>query len=272
VADLVDQGRAAHPNLTSTQLSAGGVAEFVAARAAAAQAATDPAARAADLYLAGACAVGDPAAIALLDAELPGIVRPALARLGVPRSDDEEIVQRVRIALFSPGPDGTRGITGYSGRGELRSYVRAMAVRQALRRIEREEQPSPDGDEGLALLPDRADSPELRLLKERCRAELRGAFATALAAIAPRARTLLRQHYLDGLTVDVLGRLYRVHRATAARWIDAARADVLREVRRHLRVTLELGPDALESAVALVRSQLDLSLARLLRTSSESRS
>jgi RNA polymerase sigma-70 factor, ECF subfamily len=254
----------------STQLSAGGLAEFVAERASAVYAASDPDARAADLYLAAACAAGDPAAIAHLDAQLPGIVRPALARLGAPASDDEEILQRARIALFSPGRDGKRGIAAYSGRGELRGYVRAVAVRQALRRLEREEQPSPDGDEGLALLPDQADSPELRLLKEGCRAELRAAFATALAGLAPRARTLLRQHYLDGLTVDVLGRLYRVHRATAARWVDAARADVLREVRRHLRLTLGLGPDALESAVALVRSQLDLSLARLLRHPGES--
>nr|MDQ3368351.1 transcriptional regulator [Myxococcota bacterium] len=186
----------------------------------------------------------------------------ALARLGLAASDDDEIIQRVRVALLAT--DGA-GISGYSGRGDLRSYVRAVAVRIALKRLEREEAASPDDDtDVLAFQPDAADSPELRLLKDRCRSDLRGAFATALASLEPRQRTLLRQHYVDGLTIDALGRLHRVHRSTCARWIETARADVLTAIRRHLRQALDLGESDLESALALVRSQLDLSLSRQL--------
>jgi RNA polymerase sigma-70 factor, ECF subfamily len=225
--------------------------------------------RAADLYLAAACVAGDPAAIAVLDARLPTIVRPSLARLGFPVSDDDEIVQRVRVALLVRNDEGVCGLAGYTGRGELRSYVRAVAVRIALKRRQRETAAPPDNqDEIIALLPDAGDSPELAQLKKRCRSELRTIFASALAALTPRERTLLRQHYVDGLTVDVLGQLHQVHRSTCARWLEAARIKILRTARSHLRTTLGLDATALDSAIALVRSQLDLSLSRHLMSRS----
>ena len=225
-------------------------------------------ARAGDLYLAAACIAQDPAAIALLDASLPAIVGPVLARLGMPAAEHDEIVQRVRVALVVRDETGACGLARYSGRGELRSYVRAVAVRLALKRLEREPVPADDHSEYMALVPDASDSPELAVLKQRCRDDVRSAFASALAALTPRERTLLRQHYVDGLTVDMLGRLHEVHRATCARWIDAARVKVLRGVRRHLRATGGLDEEDLEIAVALVRSQLDLSLSRQLASRS----
>jgi RNA polymerase sigma-70 factor (ECF subfamily) len=164
-----------------------------------------------------------------------------------------------------PDEQGARGIAGYSGRGDLRAYLRAVAVRQALRRLEREGgPPGAEKDEVLAMVPAAGDSPELGLLVERCRDEVRAAFGLALTALSPRERTILRQHYADALTIDQLGRLHGVHRATCARWIEAARAGLLRRVRRHLRDALRLDDRELDSLIGLVRSRLDLSLSRLL--------
>lgn len=228
---------------------------------------TAPTERAADLYLAMACATGDEAAIAELDRSLPSIIRPALARLGMAAADDDEIVQRVRVALFTRTDERKPGIAGFSARGDLRSYIRAVAAKLALKRLEREEPPSPDDDsETLALLPSDSDTPELRLLKERYRGDLKQAFAVAIAALAPRDRTLLRQHYVDGLSLEALAALHGVHRATCARWIAAARDEILSGLRKHLRAALGLEQDQLESAVELVRSQLELSLSRHLRS------
>ena len=42
--------------------------------------------------------------------------------------------------------------------------------------------------------------------------------AEAFAALESRERNLLRYALGDGLSVDAIGTLYRVHRATAARW------------------------------------------------------
>ena len=214
-----------------------------------------------DLELAAACVAGDQSAIAAVDAALPALVRPVLARVGVAEADTDEVVQRVRIALLAPGADGTIGLAGYSGRGALRAYIRAVATKLALKKRQREDRGSDPVDD---LLAGGDDSPELLLLKARCRGEVRAAFGAALATLGDRERTLLRQHYLDGLSVDVLGRLHRVHRATAARWLTSARADLLRGMRRHFQATLGMDCRDLDSAIALVQSQLDLSMSRLL--------
>src|SRR5262249_21137283 len=103
--------------------------------------------------------------------------------------------------------------------------------------------------------------------KQRCRGELRAAFARALAALTPRERTVLRQHYVDGLTVDALGALHQAHRSTCARWIEAARDKIVQRVRSHLRRTGALDDRDLETAMRLGRSQLDLSLSRQLASS-----
>jgi RNA polymerase sigma-70 factor (ECF subfamily) len=184
-----------------------------------------------------------------------------LARVGLPRSDDDEILQRVRVALFTPGSSGESALAAYSGRGSLRAYIRAIAVKLALKKMQREGATDDPIEE---ILSGSGDSPELAVVKARCRDELRAAFAVAIEELDDRERMLLRQHHIDGLSIDVLARLHRVHRATAARWIAAARAALLRAIRSHFARTAGLGRAELDSLVALVRSRLDLSLSRLL--------
>jgi RNA polymerase sigma-70 factor (ECF subfamily) len=263
VERLVALAAAEHPGVVEPQ----GLRAQLAARITGG--APDLAARAPDMLLAAACVAGDRRAIEILDARLPAIVRPALARLGGAGVDEDEIVQRVRVALLAHD-GGHPGLAGYSGRGELRAYVRAIAVRLALRRVQRETQPG-DSDPGevFALLPDAHDSPELAVLKQQYRSELREAFAAAVTALEPRDRTLLRQHYVDGLSLDGLASLHDVHRSTCARWLESARTTILHAIRRHLRAQLGLDSTELERAVALVSSQLDLSLSRHLASIDE---
>jgi len=263
LAHLIACGAAAHPGIDEAPALRAQLAACLA------QGVERLEARAADLYLATACLAGHSAAIGRLRAGIPTLVRPLLVRLGVPVSDHDEILQRVCVALIVRDEAGGCALARYSGRGELRAYVRAIAGRIALQRLEREGPPPPaDHHELLAALSDAGDSPELALLKQRCRDDLRTGFAAALAALRPRERTLLRQHYVDGLTVEVLGQIHRVHRATCARWIDAARVKIVRAVRRHLRTRVGLEDADLETLVALVRSQLDLSLPRHLQSCS----
>jgi hypothetical protein len=59
---------------------------------------------------------------------LPTMIRPALARLGAAASDDDEIIQRVRVSLFTQTGERGPGIAGYSARGDLRGYLRAIAA------------------------------------------------------------------------------------------------------------------------------------------------
>jgi RNA polymerase sigma-70 factor (ECF subfamily) len=56
-----------------------------------------------------------------------------------------------------------------------------------------------------------------------------------------------------------------MHRATAARWVDAARAAVLGGTQRELIRHLRLSRSELASVIRVIQSQRDLSLPRVLR-------
>ncbi len=59
--------------------------------------------------------------------------------------------------------------------------------------------------------------------------------------------------------------LYRVHRATVARWLADARESVLREVKRQPQARHGLTDSELESLLRMARSNFDLSVSRVFR-------
>src|SRR6185295_10329641 len=129
---IVAEGRAAWPAFA---LDARDVVEFIARQATAelADAALDGL-RPADLYLACACARQVPGAIAAFDRDYMREVDVALTRMriGPPRLHD--VKQLVRQRLFVGGgtaaqPAAPGKIAEYAGRGDLRRWVRSVAVR-----------------------------------------------------------------------------------------------------------------------------------------------
>jgi RNA polymerase sigma-70 factor (ECF subfamily) len=77
----------------------------------------------------------------------------------------------------------------------------------------------------------------------------------------------LRQHHVDGLTLDELAGVYRIHRATLARRLAAAREKLAAHTRRILLQRFGLGRKELDSLMVLVRSHLDVSMRTLLKES-----
>ncbi len=217
----------------------------------------------ADLYLAWACARGLPQALAELEDKLLPSVLPAIGRLG-DRDFVAEAAQRLRTKLFV-ADEGPPKIATYEGRGPLTAWLRATAMRTALNLLRRgrHDQPTTQAQESLEL-PGLAGDPDLELLRERCVPEFRAAFASAVGALEPRERNLLRLHFIDGLSIDELGALHEVHRATAARWIASARDGIFDRVRAELGRRLRLTDSEFDSLVGAVRSQLDLSIGRWL--------
>ena len=119
-------------------------------------------------------------------------------------------------------------------------------------------------DQELAHLVAPDDDPEIGYLKRLYRAEFKEAFQLAVAGLDDRERPVLRQHVLDGLGIDQPSALHHVHRATAARWIEAARASILTATQRELIRRLALSRAELTSVIRLIESQLDVSLSRVL--------
>lgn len=84
-----------------------------------------------------------------------------------------------------------------------------------------------------------------------------------LASLTEQQRAVLRQYHIDGLTIDQLAALYRINRATAARWVARARLDVVTITRARLIADSGLPSADVDSIIRLVRSQLSISLRQL---------
>ena len=223
--------------------------------------------RAGELALALACARGEPAALARFDALLREAIDRAAARFRDAPIQRDDLRQAIRERLLV-ATDGTLPrIATYQGRGDLRSWLRMVATRYLIDAT-RADAARPDravADERLTELAGAGDDPELAFLKQHYRAEFRAAFATALSALPPRDRNILRHRYLDNLEVAELATLYGLHRVSMSRTLTRIRDQLLAAIRTDFLVRVGLGRDDLDEVIALIASQLELSLSGLLR-------
>jgi len=217
--------------------------------------------RAPDLYLALACARGDQAALEVFDgAILPG-ARRQFARMNISRSLEDELLQVLRVRLLVGAPPR---IATYRGDGTLAAWVRVVAAHLALNELEarqvRERRTLAAQAEAFV----GANDPEVTVARAHLRQPLAAALETALGALGPREKTLLRLHILDDLSIDEIAAMYRVHRATAARWLVAIRTSILAAVRSHLGLAARPTSSEFRSIVALLRDELHVSVERAL--------
>lgn len=219
-----------------------------------------------DLYLACGCVAQDPVALAAFDGRILSQTVPVLQRMGLSASQIDEVVQILRAKLLVGDERGRSPLmASYAGRGPLVGWVRTAARRTALslRRNKDEQIGGTDGDRDVKRIAVPVDA-ELEYLKNRYQAEFKRAVEDAIAALDAGQLRVLRLHYHDELSIDRIGALLGVHRATAARWIRAASDAVRDETRRLLHARLGLSTAELDSLAGLVQSQLHLSLGRLL--------
>ena len=217
-----------------------------------------------DHYLAFACANGDTAAVAACDAILVREAGFAADGTRMHASIRDEATQSVRETMFVARGDRPPAIADYAGRGALRSWLRVSVSRELVRLAKAQNRAVPLEEQ---LLADTGygDDPALEELKAKYRAELADAFRTALAKLPARDRTLLRYQLVDGLTIDEIGSIYKVHRATAARWIAQIRDDLVARTRALMAEALGVDTAEAASIVRLVQSQLDVSVIRHLQ-------
>ncbi|MFO0710742.1 MAG: sigma-70 family RNA polymerase sigma factor [Sandaracinus sp.] len=212
-------------------------------------------ARLADLWLAFRATSGETEALRTLEDTM---LSPLVHRLGREVEDARDALQSLRTALLvGDGASGPR-LLGYTGRGDLARFVKVAATRtwlNAKRGVRREVQ-----DEDRLLEEQAPVDGELHGMKEAYSAAFRVAFKAALATLEPSERNLLRQHYLDGLTMEHIGTLHGVHRVTVHRWIDRARATLAEQTRARMAGALGLRDVEVQSVLRLIQSRLDVSL------------
>ena len=218
----------------------------------------------ADLYLACACARRDVRALAAFDDRCLRPLDRVLLGMGIADDVIAEVKQEIRNRVLI-GDGKPPKIVEFEGRGDLRSWVRVIAVRWALQRQSRARREQPADDDRLLHDIVGSSNPELDHAKGLYRREFKRAFEEALRELPARELVLLRQHHVDGSTIDELAALYRVHRATAARMLVRARMFVLEATRARMMAQLRVQPDELDSILRMIRSNLDVSLGIALR-------
>jgi RNA polymerase sigma-70 factor (ECF subfamily) len=213
-----------------------------------------------DLYLACACAHGQPLALAAFDAAFAADFEAIYRRFGYVSSGADDVRQRLHEKLFV-GPQPR--IADYEGRGSLRTWLRVAVTRLLLNAQARETREIPAGEEIFQALPEPSDPENAHIRKTQAEA-FRAAFETAVERLCDRDRNVLRYAIVQGLGIDEIARIYAVHRSTAARWLNDAKETLAQHVRNALRERLGLTHSDVASLVRAVQSQLELSLARYL--------
>lgn len=219
----------------------------------------------ADLYLSFACLRGNETALSLFERVVMPKATAGLARINMSPAAVADAAQAVRMILFVAEAGAQPKIAQYAGHAPLWAWVKVVATRAALRLKRGEPKQSRSSeDDALLDLPASGDTPEINFLKRRYKDAFRQAFLEALAALPPRERTLLRQSFIDGLSIDELGSLYGVHRSTASRWIVQARRTLLAATRDRLMAEAKISEMECDSVIRLVNSRFDGTIRSIL--------
>lgn len=220
--------------------------------------------RSADLYLACACLRGDAVALRLFDERVIAKLDKAIAGVDSRQDVIDEIRQRVRERLLIADGSQVPRLEEYGGQGSLLGWARTVAVRLALNQRRDLGREQPEDDAVLAELPLSGRDIELDYVRAQHRQDFTAAFRDALGSLEPRARNILRLSYVDRLSIDQIGAIYGAHRATAARWLNAARDELVARTRAQLAERLKLTTSDLDSLLGVLQSHLEVSLNRFL--------
>jgi len=216
--------------------------------------------RAAEIFLAAAAASGDADAVRIFDDKVLADLPRWLARLHLPPDMFDEVRQLLRSKLLvGPAPK----LMQYRASGPLGAWVRVAAMRTALDHCESHAVftgASRDLRDPLIVTLD----PEQQLIRHKYGALFEAALRDAVGNLSKRDRNLLRLHYLSRMSYDAMARTYHVHRATVVRWLAAIRDELDTALRIRLWQDLGIPPTELRSLWNAVKSDVEVSLSRLL--------
>lgn len=215
-----------------------------------------------DVILACRALAGDALALARIDT----LIRshgPRLASIVGSSVQADELVQQLRAKLLLSRAGREPRLAEYSGRGRLERWLRVVATRHAIsaRRALPPDVPSAETteDDRIAF-----GDPETLHLLERHTRDFKEAFADAFAELEAAERMVLRYYFVERLTIDELAPLLGLHRVSASRRVHRAREALVTGTRRLLAERLSLDEAELGSLLALLRSQVGVTLERVL--------
>jgi RNA polymerase sigma-70 factor (ECF subfamily) len=216
----------------------------------------------AELCLAAACAAGDPAAMAVFEAEYVARVPAYVSRLALGQDVLDDLRQRLRIRVLFDRPPR---IGTYAGLGPLDGWVRLTAVRLALDLLETQKSLPCPIDPVVITSGLKGAEPCFDVARARYGPLFQTVLQEALEGLGDRDKALLRFHFVEQLNIEEIGRIYRIHRATAARWLLDIRRRLLAAVQHRLSLEVRITTSSeFRSLLDVVRDDLHLSISRIL--------
>jgi RNA polymerase sigma-70 factor (ECF subfamily) len=220
--------------------------------------------RVSELYLVFACARGDAAALRSFEQHYMPESDVSLMRLRLSASQRDELRQLLRQKLLVAEGGAEPRIASYGGKGDLRRWVRAVAMREGLVLLRKNTPEVEVEQQFFEVFPVAAEDLELQHARREYQVEFKRAFEEALASLTPEERNLIRRHFIDGLTTPQLAALHGMHRVTMFRRLKQVCEALVERTRKLLLERLPMTDRELASLNRLIRSQLDVSLERLL--------
>jgi len=217
----------------------------------------------ADLSLAMAVAGGDKEALRAFQQSYAPVIARAISTVRGSESIAADVGQQVLARVLGARESGIAAIASFGGRSSLIVWLRVIAVRDAVRMIRTGPREVAIEDDQIAVILSPEYDPELAYMKRHYREVFQVAFREALARLSNELRTLLRQSIVDGLGIDRLATLYGIHRATAARRIEAARHELVTATREILGARLRVDAHEIDSILRLIESRLEITLGSL---------
>jgi len=192
-----------------------------------------------DLFLALACARGDRVAWEhFADDFVPILRRFAVQACG--NSDEgEDMAQEITAKMLGE----KNRLAGYNGRSSLAGWLRVAVSHAAIDRFRRRRRQISLDD----LKVDPAKNEEAQDLDAHWGPIVSAVVQNALARLAARDRLLLGLYYLRGSPLKDIGRLFRIHEATASRWLEGLRRKIRKSVQRELGTKHGLRPSEISS-------------------------
>lgn len=206
------------------------------------------------VYVSEALATGNTQAIAWVRSEIRRILRSA-KNISVSRHDDVEAAVVERLIV-------NKKVSQYRGAASLTSWLRVITVRTAFELFPPTQEPHAQEFESMVFsnLNVSQKSADSRVLQNQVGETLSSAMSSAALALTAKERTLLRLHFLEGMTLDELARTYNSHSSTVSRWLADAKEHFLTVVRDEIGKRTGMGRLAVDSLVRTMHGKLDISL------------
>jgi RNA polymerase sigma-70 factor, ECF subfamily len=214
-----------------------------------------------ELYFALACLERDPVALQELEPMVTAAVPKQLARLRLSEADQDDIRQDLLLRLLEHASDEPHCLTGYDGTGKLKGYLQTIAYRSAV-----DVQRKRGKETSVELAPVvRDDDLERKHMRALYGVPVTDSLFAAAGELTPKERRMVWLYFFKGRSIDQLAKVLQKHRATAHRRLVRIVKTILARSKQRLHDSLGVNEKEAQSLMALVRSDLEISLTKFIQ-------